>query len=275
MLDEALLSINQATTREQWSLPEAVGGYARQGVHGIAVWHDKLREIGLAEGARLLREHDMTVTGYCIGGLVTATDHAALSAALDENRRAIEEAAVIGAQCIVFVAGGLVDGSKDLVGARARCLDALDVLLPEAKAVGVTIALEPLHPMMCANRAVLTTLGEANDWCDQLGAGGELGIAVDVYHLWWDPNLAHEIGRAGPRIVAFHINDWLEDTRDLRLDRGMMGDGVIDIPGIRAMVEATGYAGHREVEIFSSRDWWQRDPDEVVRIIKERYQTAV
>ena len=275
MLDEALLSINQATTREQWSLPEAVAGYARQGVHGIAVWHDKLREVGLAEGARLLREHDMTVTGYCIGGLLTAADHAAWSTALDENRRAIEEAAVIGAQCIVFVAGGLVDGSKDLVGARARCLDALDVLLPEAKAVGVTIALEPLHPMMCANRAVLTTLGEANDWCDRLGAGGELGIAVDVYHLWWDPNLAHEIGRAGPRIVAFHINDWLEDTRDLRLDRGMMGDGVIDIPGIRAMVEATGYAGHREVEIFSSRDWWQRDPDEVVRIIKERYQTAV
>ncbi|MDP6952143.1 MAG: sugar phosphate isomerase/epimerase family protein [Alphaproteobacteria bacterium] len=275
MLDEALLSINQATTREQWSLPEAVAGYARHGVHGIAVWHDKLRDVGLAEAARLLRQHDMTVTGYCIGGLLTSPDSAKRLAAMDENRRVIEEAAAIEAQCIVFLAGGLEDGSKDLAGARARCLEGLSVLLPEAKAAGVTIALEPLHPMMCANRAVLTTLGEANDWCDRLGAGDELGIAVDVYHVWWDPNLAREIERAGKRIVAFHINDWLEDTRDLRLDRGMMGDGVIDIPGIRAMVEATGYAGHREVEIFSSRDWWKRDPDEVVRIIKERYQTAV
>ena len=275
MLDEALLSINQVTFREQWSLAEAIEGYARHGVHGIAVWRDKLAELGLAEGARMLRRHDMTVTGLCIGGLLTPDDRAVVRARLDDNRRAIEEAAEIGARCIVFVAGGLEDGTKDIAGARARCLDGLEALLPEARAAGVTLALEPLHPMVCAARSVLVTLAEANEWCDSLGAGSELGIAVDVYHLWWNPNLAAEIARAGSRIVAFHVNDWLADTQDLRLDRGMMGDGVIDIPAIRAMVEAAGYRGHREVEIFSARNWWRRDPDEVVEVIKQRYQSAV
>jgi sugar phosphate isomerase/epimerase len=275
VLDESLLSINQVTTREQWSLKQAVEGYARQGVHGIAVWQDKLHAFGLADSQRLLHDNGMTVTGYCIGGLLTTGDDAAFRQRLDENRRVIEEAAAIEAKCIVFVAGGLEDGSKDLAAGRARCLEGLALLLPEARAAGVTLALEPLHPMSCASRSVLTTLAEANDWCDQLDVGAELGIAVDVYHVWWDPNLAAEIARAGKRIAAFHINDWLADTQDLRLDRGMMGDGVIDIPGIRAMVEATGYSGHREVEIFSERDWWRRDGEEVVRVIKERYQTAV
>ncbi|MDP6706969.1 MAG: sugar phosphate isomerase/epimerase family protein [Alphaproteobacteria bacterium] len=275
MLDEALLSINQVTLREQWSLAQAIEGYARHGVHGIAVWRDKLEELGVEQGAKMLRQHDMTVTGFCIGGLLTPPDPTAFRARIDDNRRAIEMAAAIDARCIVFVAGGLEDGDKDINSARARCLEGLEILLPEARAAGVTLALEPLHPMVCATRSVLTTLAEANDWCDQLGDGPELGIAVDVYHLWWDPNLATEIARAGRRIVAFHVNDWLADTCDLRLDRGMMGDGVIDIPAIRAMVEATGYEGHREVEIFSARNWWRRDPDEVVAVIKERYQSAV
>ena len=233
------------------------------------------QEIGVEPAARLLRDHGMTVTGFCIGGLLTTLDDAAFRARLEDNRRAIEEAAAIGARCIVFVAGGLEDGSKDLAAARARCLEGIGELLPDARAAGITLALEPLHPMMCASRAVLTTLAEANDWCDRLGAGDELGIALDVYHVWWDPNLEREIARAGRRIVAFHVNDWLTDTCDLRLDRGMMGDGVIDIPAIRRMVEAAGYDGHREVEIFSARNWWRRDPDELVKVIKQRYQTAV
>lgn len=269
------LSINQWTTVKQWSLQEAIEGYARHGVHGISVLRDKLLAVGAREAARMLRDHDMTVTGYCIGGLLTEEDPMKFQESLDTNRQIIDEAAEIQAQCVVFVVGGLPEGSRDITSARARCLEGLDALLPYARRAGVTLALEPLHPMTCAYRSVLTTLGEANNWRDQLGAGPELGITVDVYHTWWDPALEKEIARAKGAIAAFHINDWLTDTRDLRLDRGMMGDGTIDIPRIRQLVEATGYNGYHEVEIFSARNWWQRDPDEVVKVIKERYLNYV
>ena len=187
----------------------------------------------------------------------------------------IDEAAAIGAACAVMISGGLADGSKDLAGARARSLEGLAALLPDARAAGVRLAIEPLHPMLCAARSVLSTLGMANDWCERLGGGEELGIVIDVYNIWWDPDLEVEIARAGPRIAAFQVCDWLAETTDLRLDRGMPGDGVIDIPAIRTLVEDAGYAGYREIEIFSARDWWRRDPDEVVRTVKARYQTAV
>lgn len=169
----------------------------------------------------------------------------------------------------------MLDGSKDLAGARARCLEGLATVLPYAKQQGVTVALEPLHPMLCAFRSCLSTVGQANDWIEALQAGPELGIVVDVYHVWWDPQLEREIERAAGRIVSFHICDWLMETRDLRLDRGMMGDGVIDIRGIRRLVDAAGYDGFCEVEIFSDRNWWRRDPDEVVVIAKERYLSEV
>ncbi|MEM7536758.1 MAG: sugar phosphate isomerase/epimerase family protein [Chloroflexota bacterium] len=275
MNDLKRLSINQYTTFMQWSLPEAIAGYARHGVHGIAVSHAKLREVGVTAAAKLLRDHDMTVTGYCIGGLLTDSNDVDFQKSLDENHRVIDEAAEIGAQCIVFVAGGLPEGSKDIEGTRNRCLHGLHEIIPYARKAGVTLALEPLHPMTSAIRSCLTTLRQANDWYEQLGghpnSTPELGIALDVYHVWWEPNLAQEIERAAGRIVAFHVCDWLMDTVDLRLDRGMMGDGVIDIPQIRQLVEAAGYDGFCEVEIFSERDWWQRDPDEVVKIVKERF----
>ena len=257
MLDDTLLAINQVTLREQWSLAQAIEGLARHGVHGIAVWRDKLRELGVAEGARRLRDHGMTVTGYCVGGLLTARDDAAFQAALDDNRRVIEEAAEIGARCVIVLSGGLEAGERDLAFARARALDGLAELLPAAEAAGVTLALEPLHPMMCAQRSVLATLGQANDWCERLGAGAALGIAVDVYHVWWDPDLAAQIRRAGLRIVSYR--DWLPETRDLRLDRGMMGDGVIDLPGIRRLVEAAATVAIARSR-SSDRDWWRRDP---------------
>ena len=275
MLDQALLSINQVTTLEQWSLRQAIEGYARHGVPAIGVWRDKLNEIGVAAAARLLREAGLRVSAYCVGGLFTAPGEAAFRARLDEGRRMIDEAAAIGAACAVMISGGLADGSKDLAGARARSLEGLAALLPDARAAGVRLAIEPLHPMLCAARSVLTTLGMANDWCERLGGGEELGIVIDVYNIWWDPDLEAEIARAGPRIAAFQVCDWLAETTDLRLDRGMPGDGVIDIPAIRTLVEDAGYAGYREIEIFSARDWWRRDPDEVVRTVKERYQTAV
>jgi sugar phosphate isomerase/epimerase len=129
--------------------------------------------------------------------------------------------------------------------------------------------------MACATRSVLSTTRLANDWCDQLGAEDVVGIALDTYAIWWDPEIEHEIERAARRICAFHISDWLPDTQDLRLDRGMMGDGLIDIAGLRRKVEAAGYQGHIEVEVFSQRNWWQRPPDEVLGVVKERFATVV
>lgn len=267
------LSINQATTREQWNLREAVEGYARHGVRGIAIWRDKLQECGLAEASRILADHGMTVTGLCRGGMFSVSGHAALQAALDDNRRAVDEAVAVGARCLVLVVGGLPNGSKDLAGARGMVRDGIAALLPYARAANMPLAIEPLHPMYAADRACVNTMAHANDLCDELGAG--LGIAVDIYHLWWDSDLEAEIGRAGgDRILAFHISDWLVPTRDLLLDRGMMGDGVIDIPKIRGWVEKAGYDGYHEVEIFSAEDWWKRNPDEVVGTCIERYRTV-
>jgi len=271
--DPARLSINQATTRPQWTLRQAIEGYARQEVRGIAIWRDKLAELGTAAARRLLSDHGMTVTGLCRGGLFPAADPAGRRAAIDDSKRAIEEAEALGARCVVVVAGGLPAGSKDLAGARTMVAEGLDAILPFARSAGVPLAIEPLHPMYAADRCCVNTLRHANDLCEALGDG--IGVAVDVYHVWWDPDLAAEIARAGKkRLLAFHICDWLVPTRDLLLDRGMMGDGVIDIPLIRSWMEGAGYDGFHEVEIFSKDDWWQRDPHEVVRICRERHQIA-
>ena len=267
------LAINQATTRDQWTLHEAIEGYARHGVRGICVWRDKLAECGVGEAAKLLGDHGMTVTGLCRGGMFGGADASTWRATIDDNLRAIEEAAAIGARVLIMLAGGLPEGSKDLPGARARVAEGIAEILPAARAAGVPLAIEPLHPMTCADRGCVTTLKLANDLCDSLGEG--VGVAVDVYHVWWDPALEEEIARAGDRILAFHVNDWLADTRDLVFDRGMMGDGVVDIPRIRGLVERAGYDGMNEVEIFSAGNWWKRDPDEVVAVCIERHETAV
>ena len=275
MTDESRLAIHQVTFLRQWSFRQSIEGLARHGVRRTAVWREKLHEIGVDEGARLLRDNGVEVTGLSVGGLVTSPDPQEWQASVDETRRVIEEAAAIGADHVVTLAGGLVRDSKDLQGARERALDAMAQVVPDARQAGVKLGLEPLHPMLCANRAVLCTLEQANDWCDVLGDEEAVGIVVDTYAVWWDPRMERELEIAGPRICALHVNDWLPDTRDLRLDRGMMGDGVIDIPAVRRAVEKAGYKGPCEVEIFSERDWWQRDPDHVVTVIKDRFRTHV
>jgi sugar phosphate isomerase/epimerase len=276
--DPALLSINTATVREQWTLPQIIDGCARHGIRGIAPWRDQVANTGLDESARRIRDAGLQVSGYVRGGMFTATDDAGLRAALDDNRRAVDEALAVGARCLVLIAGGLPKdasgrpGSKDLIAARAMVRDGIGQLLDYAHAASMPLAIEPLHPMYAADRACVSTLAQANDLCDELGDG--VGVAVDAYHVWWDPDLAREIARAGSRILAYHVNDWLVPTHHLLLDRGMMGDGVIDLRAMRAMVEAAGYRGHCEVEILSER-WWQRDPDEVLRICLDRHQTVV
>jgi sugar phosphate isomerase/epimerase len=275
MPDLARLSVNQICVLPQWSLAQAIDGLARHGVPAISVWREKLHEIGVGEAKKRIDGAGLAVSGLCFGGLISSADAAAAATALDDVRRAIDEAATIGAACLVFLAGGVDARAKDLVATRARVRDGLAQLAEHARGAGVVVAIEPLHPMACASRSVLTDLRLANDWCDALAAEDVFGIALDTYATWWDPHLAGEIARAGKRIRAFHVNDWLVDTCDLRLDRGMPGDGVIDIPAIRRMVEAAGYKGHVEVEIMSARNWWKREPDEVVRTIKERFATAV
>ena len=265
------LSLNTVTVKERWGLAECIEGCARHGIPGISPWRDVLQAMGVEQAARAIRDAGLSVSGLCRGGMFPATDAAGRAAAIEDNRRAIAEAHAIGAACLVMVCGGLPPGSKDLEGARAMVRDGLHAIMEEARAAGVTIALEPLHPMTCADRSVLSTLGQALDLCDELGEGS--GVALDVYHVWWDPALRAQIARADGRIAAFHVCDWLVPTTDTVFDRGLPGEGVIDIPGIRALVEAQGYRGHTEVEILSRR-WWAADPDEVLQEIRRRHATA-
>ena len=256
------LSLNTATVRKQWNLAQMIDGCARHRIRGISPWRDQVAQMGLRDAQRSIREKNLVVTGLCRGGFFTAKDWK------DDNLRAIEEAHELGAQSLVLVVGGLLPGSKDLRKSRDAIRDAIAAILPHARKAGVPLAIEPLHPMQAAERACINTLEQALDLCDELGDG--LGVAVDVYHVWWDPKLASQVDRAGKRILGYHICDWLSPTRDLLNDRGMMGDGVIDLPLIRSWVEAAGYRGFQEVEIFSELDWWKRDPDEVLRTCKER-----
>ncbi|MDH3738712.1 MAG: sugar phosphate isomerase/epimerase [Alphaproteobacteria bacterium] len=272
--DASLLSLNTITVREQWSLAECIDGCVRHGIGGISPWRDKLDELGADEAARRIGDAGLTVSGLCRGGMFPAADAAGRQAALDDNRRAVDDACTIGARCLVLVVGGLPPGSHDIAGARGQVRDGIAKLLEHSRAAGMPLAIEPLHPMYAADRACVNTLAQANDLCDQLGDDG-LGIAVDLYHVWWDPDLAVQITRAGKnRLLAFHVCDWLVPTTDLLLDRGMMGDGVIDIRAIRQLVEAAGYDGFCEVEILSQR-WWSEDADTVLSMLVDRHRTVV
>ena len=268
-----VLSLNLATVRRQFGFAEAVEACLRHGITAIAPWRDQVAAVGLSEAARIIRDSNLRVTGLCRGGMFPAADAGGRQAAIDDNRRAIDEAAAITADCLVFVVGGLPNGSRDIGGARRMVEDGFNAILPHARAAGVPLALEPLHPMYAADRSCLNTLEAALDLCDQLGDG--VGVAIDVYHVWWDPKLEAQIARAGRegRILAHHICDWLVPTTDMLLDRGMMGDGIIELKTIRGHIERAGYAGPQEVEIFSAGNWWTRPGDEVISECLTRFRT--
>jgi sugar phosphate isomerase/epimerase len=274
MSADTVISLNLATTREQWGFAEAVDGCLKAGITAISPWRDQIAAIGLDEAARIVRENGLQVTGVCRGGMFPAETAEGRQKAIDDNHRAIDEAATLNADCLVLVVGGLPGSSKDIVGARQMVTDGIAAMLPHAKASGVKLAIEPLHPMYAADRACINTVDQALDVCEILGE--TVGVALDVYHIWWDPRLASAIARAGrmKRIFAHHICDWLVPTTDLLLDRGMMGDGVIDLKAIRKMIEDAGFSGPQEVEIFSKDNWWKRPGDEVLAVIKDRVATV-
>jgi sugar phosphate isomerase/epimerase len=236
--------------------------------------------IGLEEAARIVHSNGMQVTGLCRGGMFPVEDAAGRQAAVDDNKRAIDEAAALGADCLILVVGGLPQGSRDLPAVRGMVEEGLRAILPHARASGVKLAIEPLHPMYAADRACVNTLAQALDLAARLDPAGaaapDIGVAIDVYHVWWDPDLAAGIARAGRegRIFAHHICDWLVPTTDLLLDRGMMGDGVIDLPGIRGMIEAAGFHGRQEVEIFSAGNWWKKPGGVVLDTVMERFEAV-
>jgi len=278
------LSINTATVRKQWTLPQIIEACARHGIPAISPWRDQVAECGLHVASRLIRETGIKLSGYCRGGMFPATDEAGLIAAMVDNFRAVDEACELGSPCLVLVVGalpGALEGRaahRDIGRSRSQVIDGIARLLEYARPRSMPLAIEPLHPMYAADRACVNTLEQALDICDALDpkATGDLGVVVDIYHVWWDPKLHDQIRRAGARrLLGFHVCDWLTPTTDLLLDRGMMGDGVIDVRKIRASMEATGYAGFSEVEIFSANNWWQRPGDEVLATCIERHRTVV
>src|SRR5918998_1668899 len=271
--DHRALSINTATVRKQGDLVAIVETCARADIRAISPWRDQVATVGLARAVAAVKDAALQLSGYCRGGMFPA-DAARLQEATDDNRRAVDEAVALGAPCLVLVVGGLPqfsrpgsEASRDLGAARAMIEDGIGTLLEYSRQARLPLAIEPLHPMYAADRACVNTMSQALDICDRLDPErtGMLGLAVDVYHVWWDPDLLPQIRRTGKdRLLAYHVCDWLVPTTDLLLDRGMMGDGVIDLRGIREAVEAVGFTGYSEVEIFSENNWWQKPMDEVL-----------
>ena len=269
MADLSRFAINQITTRD-WTLEQAVDGYARAGVAGIAVWMEYLDAAGVTQGARMIRDAGLFVPCLCTSAWVNIADKAGFKAALDENRRRLDAAAEIGAPCLVMVPGGLATGEKNLAAARSRVIGAFEELLPHARATGVKLGLEPLHPMYAADRSCLNGFAHCLDLVRTLGSANT-GIVADTYHCWWDSGFMPGLREAGPEnILTFHLCDWLVPTRDVYHDRGMIGDGVIDFAAYKALLDEIGYDGPFEIELFSKLDWWLRDGHETVAVSVER-----
>jgi sugar phosphate isomerase/epimerase len=281
--DHRWLSLNTATVRKQGDLAQIIDACARHGIRAIDPWRDQVAAIGLERAARAVRDAGLELSGYCRGGMFVS-DQSRRTEVRDDNRRAVDEAKALGAPCVVLVVGGLPQfsrpgsaPSKDIAAAWTQVHDGIAEMLDYARAASMPLAIEPLHPAYAADRACVNTTKQALDLCDAIdpARSGMLGVALDVYHIWWDAELMAQIARAGKdRILAFHVCDWLVPTKDMLNDRGMMGDGVIDIKPIRAAVEAQGFSGYSEIEIFSN-DWWARPIDDVLRTCIARHKCDV
>jgi sugar phosphate isomerase/epimerase len=275
-----LCAINTATLGFQCPIEQSIEAIAAQGFGGIAPWRREIEGQNVSTIAKRIRDAGLKVTGYCRSTYLPSLTREGLQANIESNRRALDDAAVLGVESFVMVVGGLPKGSKNIAMARAHVVEGTAQLLEHGRSQGVRIALEPLHPVYTAERSCLTLLSEALDMCQQIEgivSAPSLGVCLDVYHIWWDPNLKRDIARAGleKRIFGFHVCDWLVPTADVLNDRGMMGDGVIDIASVRAEVEKAGYRGLIEVEIFSEKNWWKRPVAEILKVCAERLTTSV
>lgn len=286
--DHRWLSINTATVRKSRGvdvpLTQIIDACVERGIRAISPWRDQVAAAGLDVISKQVKQHGLELSGYCRGGMFPAVGTDALRTARDDNRRAVDEARELNAKCLVLVVGGLPGAltgralHKDIALARSQVHDGIAELLDYAKSAQMPLAIEPLHPMYAADRACVNTMEQALNICDELDPekSGAIGVAVDVYHVWWDPKLQAQMQRAGKsRLLAFHVCDWLTPTSDLLNDRGMMGDGVIDIPRIRGWVETQGFTGYSEVEIFSTGNWWQRDTSDVLDMCIARHKSNV
>ena len=269
------LSLNQATIKYA-ALDEALAVTAAAGYESIGLWREPVQEVGIPDAVRRVADSGVRVSSLCRGGFFTVEEGPARRAAIDDNRRALDEASALGAPALVLVAGGLPQGSRDLVGARSRVRDALGELAAHARATGVTLAIEPLHPMYAADRAVVSTLAQALDLAADFEPG-EVGVVVDTFHVWWDPALEQSVRRAGAegRIASYQVCDWVTPLpADVLLARGYPGDGHIDFTPITELVEEVGYTGDIEVEIFN-QSVWDAPFTDVARITAERFDALV
>ena len=240
---------------------------ARNGVFKTAVWKPLLDETELKSAKQNLIDSGVKAISMCPLVLLDEDAYPDPDGRLSCHQQFLEIAAELGVESVVVITGGLPSGSRDLKGQRLRVQEELSLLIPLAKAARVRLALEPLHPMVCGHRSVISTLSEANEILDSLDANETLGIAVDSYALWWDSSLEEQIERSGQRLLNFHVSDWLHETRDVRLDRGMPGDGIIDNRLIRSWMEKAGFQGSVEVEILSEFNWWKQEPEVVLQSI--------
>ena len=263
------LCIHTITTKP-WKIEQAARNFSMAGVKGITVWRDALEGKNIRETGQMLRDLDLEIVSLCRGGFFPANDSNKRKLAIDDNRRAIAEAVDLGTSMIVLVCGA--DPLISLEESRKQIHDGIATILTDARAAGIKLAIEPLHPMYADTRSAINTLAQANEMAEALDSP-HIGVAVDVYHLWWDPNLQQEIKRCGENenLFAFHICDWKVPTSDLLLDRGLMGEGCIPIKQIRSWVEATGFNGFNEVEIFSS-SYWKEDQSQFLEKIVQAYQ---
>jgi len=264
--DLSRLSLNQATTKH-WSLREAVDGCIRAGIPAIGVWRDRLAEMGVAAAARLLRDAGLHCSSLCRGGWFPAATRAERAARIDDNRRAIEEAATLNADVLVLVCGPAPD--RDIRAARMMVEEGIAAILPDAMQHGVTLGIEPLHPMFAADRSVITSLHEAIILAERFESP-HVGVVIDAYHVWWDAGVYHLIQRCGARIAGYHVSDWITPLPDVLNGRGMMGDGVIELRSLREAVDAAGYRGFIEVEIFNETIW-KMPGDAILSLMCKRY----
>lgn len=269
----ARFSLNQRTVAG-WSLREAIDGCVAAGVPAIGVWREQLAEAGPERAAGWLAEAGLRVSSLCRGGFFTAADLAQARQAEQDNQRAVKEAAAIGARTLVLVAGGLPGGDRDLPAARTRAVQALARLVPYAREARVALGIEPMHPIYAADRGVVSTLGQALDLAEPYAAD-EVGVVVDTFHLWWEPELDRQLTRAGDRILSYQVGDWITPLPpDSLLARGMMGDGHVDFAAFTAAVAQAGYRGDVEVEIFNA-DLWGAPGSEVLATSIRRYVELV